>query len=74
MGWFAADGTRITEDSVVMLTEDTVLTAKWAKVESNTDGVFSNNSLLSTSCEIIGLVDLVLLALAMIRRKKKIKV
>ena len=68
------DGTRVSADSVVMLTDDTTLTARWAKIESNTDGVFSNNSLLSTSCEIIGIVDLVLLVLALIRRKKKVKI
>ncbi|MBE5817771.1 MAG: hypothetical protein E7312_01800 [Clostridiales bacterium] len=73
IGWFTEDGTRVTEDSTVMLTGDTTLTARWARVESNTDGVFSNNSLLSTSCEIIGLVDLVLLGLALIRRKKNVK-
>ena len=74
IGWFTEDGTRVTEDSMVMLTGDTTLTARWARVQANTDGVFSNNSLLSTSCEIIGVVDLVLLGLALIRRKKKVKI
>ncbi len=71
IGWFTVDGVRISKDTVATLAEDTTLYARWAEVEPDTNGIFSDNSMLATSCEIIAVADLVLLVLTFTKRKKK---
>lgn len=71
IGWFAEDGSRVTENTFADLDEDIALYARWAKVESDTNGIFRNNSMLATSCEVFAGVDLLLLLLTFIRRRKK---
>lgn len=71
IGWFAEDGSRVTENTFADLDEDISLYARWAKVESDTNGIFRNNSMLATSCEVFAGVDLLLLLLTFIRRRKK---
>lgn len=71
MGWFTEDGTRVTEDTVVNINEDITVYARWAEVESDTDGIFRNNSMLSTSCEVFAGIDLVLLLLTLLKKRKK---
>lgn len=71
VGWFTEDGIRITEDTVANIDDDMNVHARWAKIESDTDGIFRNNSMLATSCEIFAAVDLVLLLLTMLKKRKK---
>lgn len=71
MGWFTEDGVRITEDTVASLNENIEVYARWAAVESDTDGIFRNNSMLATSCEVFAGVDFVLLLLTLLRKKKR---
>lgn len=76
VGWFDESGMRITAETVVSVTNNTRLCAQWAEVESNTSLLFRNNSTLATSCEVIALVEIVLLLLTFLRKKfgrKKIR-
>lgn len=71
IGWFTEDGIRITENMSADIDDDMNVHARWAKVESDTDGIFRNNSMLATSCEVFAGVDLVLLLLTLLKKRKK---
>ncbi len=72
-GWYTENGKIITESSMVDFTDNITLHARWEELAGNTEEMFGGNTMLSTGCEIIVGVNILLLGITTVFKKRKKK-
>ncbi len=75
-GWHTQEGKLVKEDDIVRITENTALYADWIEITAQSDLMFKGNSMITTGCEILGAINILLFfagawRISSIRHKKK---